>query len=90
MKIKLHRYWDSHVLQIPRSILDILNWKDDDILDLKIKDNKLIIENSSDDEMNIEDLFEDFNGNMKKKILIGEKWLEKKYGSNRPDKYNKP
>ena len=62
MKIKLHRYGDSHLLQIPRSILDFLNWKDDDILDLKIKDNKLIIENSSDDEVNIEDLFEDFNG----------------------------
>ena len=28
--------------------------------------------------------------NIKKKILIGEKWQEKKYGSNRPDKYNKP
>ncbi|MDU5223784.1 MAG: AbrB/MazE/SpoVT family DNA-binding domain-containing protein [Finegoldia magna] len=48
MKIKLYRCEDSHLLRIPRSILDALNWKDDDILDLKIKDNKLIIENSSD------------------------------------------
>lgn len=66
MKIKLHRCEDSHLLQIPGSILDVLNWKDDDILDLKIKDNKLIIENSSDDEMKIEDLFEDFNGRYEK------------------------
>lgn len=66
MKIKLYRCGDSHVLPIPRSILDVLNWKDDDILDLKIKDNKLIIENSSDDEMNIEDLFEDFDGQYEK------------------------
>ncbi|WP_242430435.1 AbrB/MazE/SpoVT family DNA-binding domain-containing protein [Finegoldia magna] len=49
--------------------MDILNWKDDDILDLKIKDNKLIIENSSDDEMNIEDLFEDFNGKYSKEDI---------------------
>ncbi len=48
MKTKLSKCGDSHVLQIPMSILDVLNWKDDDILDLKIKDNKLIIENSSD------------------------------------------
>ena len=48
MKTKLSKCGNSHVLQIPRSILDALNWKDDDILDLKIKDNKLIIENSSD------------------------------------------
>ena len=62
MKTKLYRCENSHVLQIPMSILDVLNWKDNDILNLKIKDNKLIIENSSDDKMNIEDLFEDFNG----------------------------
>ena len=69
MKIKLHRCEDSHILQIPRSILDVLNWKDDDILDLKIEENKLIIENSSDDEMNIEDLFEDFNGQYEKEDI---------------------
>lgn len=69
MKIKLHRCEDPHLLQIPRSILDVLNWKDDDILDLKIKDNKLIIENSSDDEMNIEDLFEDFNEQYEKENI---------------------
>lgn len=69
MKIKLHRCEDSHLLQIPRSILDALNWKDDDILDLKIEDNKLIIENSSDDEMKIEDLFEDFNGRYEKEDI---------------------
>lgn len=69
MKIKLYRCEDSHLLQIPMSILDVLNWKDDDILDLKIEDNKLIIENSSDDEMNIEDLFEDFNGKYSKEDI---------------------
>ncbi len=69
MKIKLYRCEDSYVLQIPMSILDALNWKDNDILDLKIKDNKLIIENSSDDEMNIEDLFEDFNGKYSKEDI---------------------
>lgn len=68
MKIKLSKCGDSHVLQIPRSILDVLNWKDDDILDLKIKDNKLIIENSSN-EMKIEDLFEDFNGQYEKEDI---------------------
>lgn len=51
------------------SILDGLNWKDGDILELKIKDNKLIIENSSDDEMNIEDLFEDFNDQYSKEDI---------------------
>ena len=80
MKTKLYRCGISHVLRIPRSILDVLNWKDDDILDLKIKGNKLIIENSSDDEMNIEDLFEDFNGQYEKedidwgKIIGKEVW----------------
>lgn len=69
MKTKLYRCGNSHVLQIPRSILDILNWKDDDILDLKIEDNKLIIEISSGDEMNIEDLFEDFNGQYEKEDI---------------------
>ncbi len=69
MKIKLSKCGNSHVLRIPGSILDVLNWKDDDILDLKIKDNKLIIENSSDDEMNIEDLFEDFNGQYEKEDI---------------------
>lgn len=69
MKIKLYRCEDSHLLQIPMSILYVLNWKDDDILDLKIMGNKLIIENSSDDEMNIEDLFEDFNGKYSKEDI---------------------
>ena len=69
MKIKLYRCKDSHLLQIPGSILDVLNCKDNDILDLKIKDNKLIIENSSYDEMNIEDLFEDFNGKYSKEDI---------------------
>lgn len=69
MKTKLYRCEDSHLMQTPGSILDVLNWKDDDILDLKIKDNKLIIENSSDDEINIEDLFEDFNGKYSKEDI---------------------
>lgn len=69
MKTKLSKCGNSHVLQIPMSILDVLNWKDDDILNLKIKDNKLIIENSSDDEINIEDLFEDFNGKYEKEDI---------------------
>lgn len=69
MKIKLYRCEDSHLLQIPGSILDVLNWKDDDILDLKIEENKLIIENLSDDEMNIEDLFEDFTGQYEKEDI---------------------
>ena len=69
MKIKLHRYGDSLVLQIPRSILDDLNWKDDDILDLKIEENKLITEISSGNEMNIEDLFEDFNWQYEKEDI---------------------
>ena len=69
MKIKLYRCEDSHLLQIPGSILNALNWKDDDILDLKIKDNKLITENLSDDEMNIEDLFEDFTGQYEKEDI---------------------
>lgn len=68
MKTKLSKYGDSHVLQIPMSILDALNWKDDDILNLKIDDNKLVIENSSD-EMNIEDLFEDFNEQYEKENI---------------------
>ena len=69
MKTKLSKCGDSHVLQIPMSILYVLNWKDDDILDLKIMGNKLIIENSSDDEMNIEDLFGDFNGDYSKEDI---------------------
>lgn len=69
MKTKLFKCGNSHVLQIPRLILDILNWKDDNILDLKIEDNKLIIENSSDDEIKIEDLFEDFNGQYEKEDI---------------------
>lgn len=80
MKTKLSKCEDSHLLQIPGSILDVLDWKDNDILDLKIKDNKLIIENSSENEMNIEDLFEDFNGQYEKedidwgKIIGKEVW----------------
>ena len=69
MKTKLSKCGNSHLLRISRSILDALNWKDNDILDLKIKDNKLIIENSSDDELNIEDLFEDFNGKYSKEDI---------------------
>ncbi|MGN5980466.1 AbrB/MazE/SpoVT family DNA-binding domain-containing protein [Finegoldia magna] len=69
MKTKLSKCEDSHLLRIPRSIMDVLNWKDNDILDLKIKDNKLIIENSSENEMNIEDLFEDFNGQYEKEDI---------------------
>lgn len=77
MKTKLSKCGDSHVLQIPMSILDVLNWKDDDILDLKIKENKLIIENSSDDEMNIEDLFEDFNSKYSKEDIDWGKMIGK-------------
>lgn len=69
MKTKLYRCGISHVLRIPRSILDVLNWKDDDILDLKIKGNKLIIENSSDDKIKIEDLFENFIGQYEKEDI---------------------
>ena len=55
---------------VANSNVDFVCFKlDDDILDLKIEDNKLIIENSSDDEMNIEDLFEDFNGKYSKEDI---------------------
>lgn len=77
MKTKLYRCEDSHLLQIPGSILDVLNWKDDDILDLKIEENKLIIENLSDDEMNIEDLFEDFTGQYEKEDIDWGKMIGK-------------
>lgn len=77
MKIKLSKCGNSHLLQIPRSILDVLNWRYDDILDLKIKDNKLIIENSSENEINIEDLFEDFNGKYSKEDIDWGKMIGK-------------
>lgn len=77
MKTKLSKCGNSHLLRIPMSILDALNWKDNDILDLKIKDNKLIIENSSENEMNIEDLFEDFNGQYEKEDIDWGKMIEK-------------
>ena len=77
MKTKLSKCGDSHVLQIPMSILYVLNWKDDDILDLKIMGNKLIIENSSDDEINIEDLFEDFNDQYEKEDIDWGKMIGK-------------
>lgn len=77
MKTKLSKCGNSHVLQIPGSIMDALNWKDNDILNLKIKDSKLIIENSSDDEINIEDLFEDFNGQYSKEDIDWGKMIGK-------------
>lgn len=77
MKTKLSKCGNSHLLQIPMSILNVLNWKDDDILNLKIKDNKLIIENSSDDEINIEDLFEDFNDQYEKEDIDWGKMIGK-------------
>lgn len=77
MKTKLSKCGNSHVLQIPMSILDVLNWKDDDILNLKIKGNKLIIENSYDDEINTEDLFEDFNGKYEKEDIDWGKMIGK-------------
>ncbi|MDD7306220.1 MAG: cell division protein FtsW [Peptoniphilaceae bacterium] len=62
MKVKLSKRGNSQGLRISRSILDALNWKDGDFLDLKIEDNKLIIKNSSFDKISIEDLFKDFEG----------------------------
>ncbi|MDU2025411.1 MAG: cell division protein FtsW [Finegoldia magna] len=74
MRVKLSKWGNSQGLRISRSILDVLNWKDDDSLDLKIEDNKLIIENQSSDEISIEDLFKDFKGQyVKEDIDWGER-----------------
>lgn len=74
MRVKLSKWGNSQGLRISRSILDVLNWKDDDSLDLKIEDNKLIIENQSSDEISIEDLFKDFKGQyVKEDIYWGER-----------------
>ena len=60
---KIQKWGNSQGIRIPKSIMDSMNWKNDDELSISTEQNKLIIEKiSSKKRKNIRELFEGYNG----------------------------
>ena len=62
MTVKLQKWGNSQGIRIPKVVLDELDINENDELELKIEDNKILIE-KIDSRKNILDLFKGFDGN---------------------------
>lgn len=63
MITKLQKWGNSQGIRIPKSILESVNWNDDEKIELKIENDKIILEKVDNTKRkNIKELFENFNG----------------------------
>lgn len=61
MSTTIQKWGNSQGIRIPKSILDVLHWKEDEEVELFAQENKIIIK-KPEKRKNIKDLFADFDG----------------------------
>lgn len=64
MTIKIQKWGNSQGIRIPKVILDELNISEKDELEIKVEDNKILIE-KIEQRKNIKELFHGFDGEYK-------------------------
>ena len=64
MTTSIQKWGNSQGIRIPKSILDTINWSENEEIILLIKNEKIILEKAKN-RKNIKDLFKDYNGNYK-------------------------
>lgn len=62
MEARLQKWGNSDGIRIPRNILKSLNLKTNDKVDLKCKDDKIIISKSKKEKISLADLFAKYQG----------------------------
>ena len=61
MSTTIQKWGNSQGIRIPKSILDVLHWKEDEEVELFAQENKIIIK-KPEKRKNIKDLFADYDG----------------------------
>lgn len=62
MEARLQKWGNSLGIRIPKSLLNSLNLKEDDILDLDVEENKIIIVKSTQSKIDLAKRFKDYYG----------------------------
>jgi antitoxin MazE len=62
MEIKLQKWGNSYGIRVPKSILDSLNIKSNDLLNIVQEDNKIIITKTNKNKISLENLFMNYSG----------------------------
>ena len=75
MEARLQKWGNSAGIRIPKSILNSLNIKINDILDIKQNDEKIIISISKKKKISLEERFKNYNG---KNLSKDFSWDERK------------
>ena len=61
MSTTIQKWGNSQGIRIPKSILDVLHWKEEEEVELFTQENKIIIK-KPEKRKNIKDLFADYDG----------------------------
>lgn len=61
MSTTIQKWGNSQGIRIPKSILDVLHWKEDEEVELFAQENKIIIK-KPEKRKNIKELFADYDG----------------------------
>ncbi len=70
MVINLQKWGNSQGIRIPKNILNLLKWENNESLSLSTKDDKIIIQKHTPRERkNINELFKNFSGTYKKEDI---------------------
>ena len=73
MEIRLQKWGNSVGIRIPNNLLKSLNLKVNDVLNIKEEDNKIIISKSKKGKVNLEELFNNYDGeNLSKEFVWDE------------------
>lgn len=59
--VQIQKWGNSHGIRLPKKIITSLKWQQGAELSLSVNDNKLLIEQVSNNHQNIKELFKDFN-----------------------------
>ena len=62
MEIKLQKWGNSYGIRVPKNILDSLNIKSNDILNIKQEEDKIVITKSNKNKISLEELFNKYKG----------------------------
>ena len=62
MEVILQKWGNSDGIRIPSSILKSLKYKTNDVLELKVEDNKIIILKAKKQKISLEELFKKYDG----------------------------
>ena len=62
MEARLQKWGNSLGIRIPKALLNSLNLKEDDILDLDVEENKIIIVKSTQSKIDLAKRFKDYYG----------------------------